>query len=51
MFGDDCPKMFDDFINAYISDAGEMTNYEAFELAKARDEEANINFLASVFDQ
>ena len=40
--------MFDDFINAYVSDAGEMSYKDAFWLAYERDEEANEQFLASL---
>lgn len=40
----------EDFIKAYVSDPGEMSESEAIRLAIARDQDAAENFLASVFD-
>jgi|GEM_PF-3494229 hypothetical protein len=39
----------DEFVNAYVDDPGYFSPEDAIEIAIERDQEANENFLASVF--
>lgn len=39
----------EDFVNAYVDNPGDFSPEDALEIAIERDQEANENFLASVF--